>query len=415
MNILAAMILVLCMAAPALAQPYWSFDRDRGRVQTNIPHAAGLPGTCATGDVYVNETTGFAWCDPANTWNVVGSGTITGSGTVNRLTYWSGATGLTSNAGFVVDPATQKVTIGDAATASGRLALAGVTSGAVALKAADAAGSATFALPIADGSNGDCLVTDGAGQLAFSNICTGSGSGISSLGGLSAATQTFAAGSTNINFSSSVSTHTFTWTGQLSLARGGTGADLTAGSCSNCFVKTNVGPTALTLQAPPILATQGGTGFTGFGGGVGGIFWANSTTTMALTSPLTNHGVLLGGGAGTPKALTPGAVGLFLQSQGAGADPIWAPGGGGGGCAGGGRITIADLNTSGTVTFTSPMADALYSVALAITPGTGSPGGIIYNFTNQTVNGFTVNISAAPGTGQTSIVTWIVTPSSCTF
>jgi hypothetical protein len=46
---------------------------------------------------------------------------------------------------------------------------------------------------------------------------------ITSLGGLTAATQTFA-NDTNVTITSATSTHTLGWTGQLSVARGGTGA-----------------------------------------------------------------------------------------------------------------------------------------------------------------------------------------------
>lgn len=50
--------------------------------------------------------------------------------------------------------------------------------------------------------------------------------GITSLNGLTAATQTFA-NDTNVTISSLTSTHTIGWSGQLALSRGGTGANLT--------------------------------------------------------------------------------------------------------------------------------------------------------------------------------------------
>jgi hypothetical protein len=52
----------------------------------------------------------------------------------------------------------------------------GSTSGYTKLKAAAAAGSATFTLPTADGSNGNMLITDGSGNLSFTAPFTGNGS-----------------------------------------------------------------------------------------------------------------------------------------------------------------------------------------------------------------------------------------------
>lgn len=50
------------------------------------------------------------------------------------------------------------------------LKLLGSSSGFVGLKGAAAAGSTTFTLPSADGSAGQALLTDGAGNLAFSSV-----------------------------------------------------------------------------------------------------------------------------------------------------------------------------------------------------------------------------------------------------
>ncbi len=66
--------------------------------------------------------------------------------------------------------------------------------------------------------------TNGSGRQTLS---TGAGGAMTSLGGQSGATQTFA-NDTNVTMSSATDTHTLGWTGQLSLARGGTNANLTA-------------------------------------------------------------------------------------------------------------------------------------------------------------------------------------------
>lgn len=59
------------------------------------------------------------------------------------------------------------------------------------------------------------------------------------------------------------------------------------------------------------------------------------------------RGTVLYRGAGGWVALPPGTAGQFLQTAGAGADPLWAAGGGGGG--GGAMITPSNLFTSVSV------------------------------------------------------------------
>lgn len=53
------------------------------------------------------------------------------------------------------------------------LKLSGVTSGFVGLKGADVAGSTVYTLPSSDGSSGEALATDGAGNLSFQNTNAG--------------------------------------------------------------------------------------------------------------------------------------------------------------------------------------------------------------------------------------------------
>lgn len=70
--------------------------------------------------------------------------------------------------------------------------------------------------PGADGTSGFVLTTNGSGILSWA--ANGAGTGISSLNGLTAATQTVA-NDTNVGWSSSGSTHTFTWSGTLAKPR----------------------------------------------------------------------------------------------------------------------------------------------------------------------------------------------------
>lgn len=71
------------------------------------------------------------------------------------------------------------------------------------------------------GSNGQCLTTTGG--VSTWGSCAAGGTGLSSLNAQTGSTQTFA-NDTNVTISSGSNTHTLGWTGQLSIARGGTGA-----------------------------------------------------------------------------------------------------------------------------------------------------------------------------------------------
>jgi hypothetical protein len=79
-----------------------------------------------------------------------------------------------------------------------------------------------WALPASDGSIGQVLQTDGSGNLSWATPA--GGTAISSLNGVTGATQTFV-NDTNLTILSSTTanTHTLAWSGVLSVARGGTG------------------------------------------------------------------------------------------------------------------------------------------------------------------------------------------------
>ena len=62
-----------------------------------------------------------------------------------------------------------------------------------------------------------------------------------------------------------------------------------------------------------------------------GSAWVNATTSTVLDTVGSTRGSVLYRGASGWAALTPGTSGLFLKSNGAGADPSWASAGGGGG------------------------------------------------------------------------------------
>ncbi|MDD5005099.1 MAG: polymorphic toxin-type HINT domain-containing protein [Candidatus Omnitrophica bacterium] len=80
---------------------------------------------------------------------------------------------------------------GSALDVKGTLRLSGVTSGYVGLAPAAAAGSTTYTLPSADGTNGQALITNGTGTLSWSTITSGVSSVFGRTGAVTAATDDY--------------------------------------------------------------------------------------------------------------------------------------------------------------------------------------------------------------------------------
>jgi hypothetical protein len=110
----------------------------------------------------------------------------------------------------------------------GTLRLSGASSGYIGFSPASAAGSTTYTLPAADGSNGQFLTTNGSGLLSW--------------GGSSAGVSTFSAGTTGLTPSAATG-GAVTLAGTLIVANGGTGAATLTG-----YVK-GAGTSALTASA----------------------------------------------------------------------------------------------------------------------------------------------------------------------
>ncbi|MCP4128482.1 MAG: hypothetical protein GY753_15680, partial [Gammaproteobacteria bacterium] len=108
-------------------------------------------------------------------------------------------------------------------------------------------------LTISGLTNCDTIDTNGSGVLSCGTDA-GAGGGLTSLNSETGVSQTFAAGTTNINFSSSSNVHTFTWTGDLAVADGGTGAGtftsngVILGNGTGALGVTAVGATGECLQ-----------------------------------------------------------------------------------------------------------------------------------------------------------------------
>lgn len=106
------------------------------------------------------------------------------------------------------------------------LRLSGSTSGYVGLKGAAIAGSATYTLPTADGTNGQVLSTNGAGTLSW---VAAAASGVTS----------FSAGTTGLT-PNTATTGVVTLAGTLAIANGGTG-QTTADAAFNALAPSQTG------------------------------------------------------------------------------------------------------------------------------------------------------------------------------
>jgi hypothetical protein len=76
-----------------------------------------------------------------------------------------------------------------------------------------------------------------------------------------------------------------------------------------------------------------------------------------------------------------------------------------------GTFSIADANTSGTYTFTTPQADNDYNVFINAKGYTGTPASVDSTLVIQKVystNSFSVTINAAPGVGNSVIFDFIL-------
>jgi hypothetical protein len=177
----------------------------------------------------------------------------------------------------------------------GTLRLSGSTSGYVGIAPAAAAGSTTYTLPSADGSNGNVLSTNGSGTLSWvaaggtgtvtSVSGTGTVSGLTLTGTVTSSGSLTLGGTLSVNLASDV-------TGTLPIANGGTGST----STTYCSLTSNVTGT--------LPVANGGTGITSFGTGVA--TWLGTPSSANLAAAVTDEtgtGALVF--ANTPTLVSP--------------------------------------------------------------------------------------------------------------
>ncbi|ASD64744.1 beta strand repeat-containing protein [Bdellovibrio bacteriovorus] len=171
---------------------------------------------------------------------------------------------------------------GSALDVKGEIRTSGTTSGYSGFRAPASGNNITYTLPGADGSANQVLTTNGSGTLSWTTPAAG---GITSLGGLTAATQTFAVGTagTAPAFSSATSTHTL----NIPMA---SAASVTAGLISKSDYDNFNGKFAATVTSP--LAGQ----HIRYNGSA----WVNAL--VALSSDVTGTLSIANGGTGATSA-----------------------------------------------------------------------------------------------------------------
>ncbi|WP_374034909.1 cell wall anchor protein [Bdellovibrio bacteriovorus] len=174
------------------------------------------------------------------------------------------------------------VTPGSPLQVNGEIRTSGATSGYTGFRAPASGNNISYTLPGADGSANQVLTTNGSGTLSWT---TPAAAGITSLGGLTAATQTFAIGTagTAPAFSSATSTHT------LNIPMAST-ATVTAGLISKTDYDNFNGKFAATVTSP--LAGQ----HIRYNGSA----WVNAL--VALSSDVTGTLSIANGGTGATSA-----------------------------------------------------------------------------------------------------------------
>jgi hypothetical protein len=204
----------------------------------------------------------------------------------------------------------------------------------------------------------------------------------------------------------------FTASGWQTLSGGGGGGGITSiggqtGPAIGLTSDTNV---TLTASANNLIVgwsgalplSRGGLGITS--GTSGGIPYFASSSTLASSGALS--ALIVGGSPPTNYAgtgtCTAGQAITAISGSGVATCASFSGGGQSG------TVSISNAATTAAVTFGVAMSDTTYSVVLGTRATAGSPPATLVWYKSKTINGFTVEVTSAPGTGNTIEVDWQV-------
>ena len=251
-------------------------------------------------------------------------GGITGSGTTNTLAMFTGSGTLgnsllsqsgttTTVGGYLAIPASFSgpgtIILGNGGTNGSQIQFKNATnSNTLTLQSGITAGNFSLTLPTADGTGGQCLGTNGSGQLAFQNCLSGSGAG----GGVTQFNTKSGAisllGTTNQVIITESPSGTFTLTTPQDIAISSSpvfggltlssfGAGIVQSSAGGVLSSSAVSRNSATLLSGTLSVANGGTGSTSFNSN--GIL-LGSGSGVVLSTGMTTNGILATDGAGVP-------------------------------------------------------------------------------------------------------------------
>lgn len=168
------------------------------------------------------------------------------------------------------------------------------------LKAGVTTTNTTFTLPISDGTANQVLYTNGSAALGWTTVSSSSGSGISSLNGLGATSQTFATSISGSGFTigSSTSTHTF----YLGLAGNASTGLISATTQSLYGAKTFINDLSVVSSTASTSSTTGALVVSGGIGVAGNINIAGNLSTVQTTEKYYPYTSNIGSGAAVTLA-----------------------------------------------------------------------------------------------------------------
>lgn len=337
---------------------------------------------------------------------VANGGTNIASYTIGDLLYASGATTLATLAdvavgrvlvsgGVATAPAYSATpTLGVAGTTLGTLGLSGNTSGVVTISPAAAAGTWTLTLPTSGGSNLQFLQTNGSGVTSWA-AASSVGAALTKGDDTNVTLTLGGAPTTALLTAASI---TAGWTGQLSLARGGTNASLTASNggiaysdASALAILAGTATAGQHLQSGASSAPSWTTAtFPATATGTGTILRANGTNWVASTATYPNTSaagtILVSATADTVTATATPTLGVAGTTLG--------------------TLSLAG-NTSGAVTIAPQAAAGTYNFNLPT--GAGSSGQpLLSGGGGATAMSFGTLGVAGGGTGATSFTAYTV-------